>query len=116
MMLVIHMPVAAAARMLGGHDTKLWRVVHHYVETALAELNLGALERVSIDETAARRGRYHITLFVAIDQRRIVHIAEGRGADTVSGFADWVDDHNSDASRIKEVCIDMSGAYIAGVS
>jgi len=116
MMLVIHMPVAAAARMLGEHDTKLWRVVHHYVETALAELDLSALKRVSIDETAARRGHNYITLFVDIDQRRVVHIAEGRGADTVSGFADWVDDHNSDASRIKEVCIDMSGAYIAGVS
>src|SRR5690606_21578974 len=32
MTLVIHMPVAAAARMLGEHDTKLWRVVHHYVD------------------------------------------------------------------------------------
>ena len=62
------------------HHTKLWRVVHHYVETALAELDLSALKRVSIDETVARRG------------------------------------HNSDAWRIKEVCTDMSGAYIAGVS
>ena len=44
------------------------------------------------------------------------HPHAGRGADTVSGFFDWVDDHNSDTSRIKEVCIGMSGAYIAGVS
>jgi transposase len=29
---------------------------------------------------------------------------------------DHVDAHSSDASRIKEVCIDMSGAYIAGVT
>ena len=47
---------------------------------ALAEPDLSALKRVSINETAVRRG------------------------------------HNSDASRTKEVCIDMSGAYIAGVS
>src|SRR5262249_35161937 len=37
-------------------------------------------------------------------------------AATVARFADHVDDHNSDASRIKEVCIDMSGAYIKCVT
>ena len=116
MTLVIHMPVAAAARILGEHDTKLWRVVHHYVEAALAELDLSALKRVCIDETAAKRGHNYITLFVDIDARRVVYIAEGRGAGTVAQFADHVDAHNSDASRIKEVCIDMSGAYIAGVT
>ena len=36
------------------HHTKLWRVVHHYVETALAELDLSALKRVSVDETKSR--------------------------------------------------------------
>jgi len=115
MTLVIHMPVAAAARMLGCHDTKLWRVVHHYVDEAVAELDLAALKRVCIDETAARRGHNYITLFVDIDTRKVVFIAEGRGGGTVAEFADWVDAHNSDASRIKEVCIDMSAAYIAGV-
>jgi transposase len=102
--------------MLGEHDTKLWRVVHHYVEAALAELDLAALTRVCIDETAARRGHNYITLFVDIDARKVVFIAEGRGQQTVAQFADWVDAKNSDASRIKEVCIDMSGAYIAGVT
>lgn len=116
MTLVIHMPVAAAARMLGCHDTKLWRVVHHYVEAALVEMDLSALQRVSIDETAAKRGHNYITLFVDIDARKVVFIAEGRGQQTVAQFADWVDAHNSDASRIKEVCIDMSGAYIAGAT
>jgi len=116
MTLVSHMPVAAAARMLGCHDTKLWRVVHHYVAAALAEMDLAALKRVAIDETAARRGHNYITLFVDIDQRKVVFIAVGRGAGTVGEFADWVDAKGSDASRIKEVCIDMSGAYIAGVT
>lgn len=116
MTLILHMPVAAAARMLGEHDTTLWRVVHHYVDEALADLDLSALTRVCIDETAAKRGHNYITLFVDIDARKVVHIAEGRGAGTVAQFADWVDAHNCDASRIKEVCIDMSGAYIAGVT
>jgi transposase len=34
MALVASMPVAVVARMVGEHDTKLWRVVHHSVEQA----------------------------------------------------------------------------------
>lgn len=116
MTLVTHMPVAAAARLVGEHDTRLWRVIIHYVEAALARLDLADLRRVCIDETAAKRGHNYISLFVDIDKRRVVYIADGRGAETVAEFADHVDAHKSDASRIKEVCIDMSGAFIKGVT
>jgi len=115
MILVKSMPVAAAARLVGEHDTRLWRIVQHYVEDAVARMDLADLRRVAIDETAAKRGHDYISLFVDIDSRKVVYVAEGKDADTVARFADHVDDHNSDASRIKEVCIDMSGAYIRGV-
>ena len=116
MMLVTHMPVAAVARLVGEHDTRLWRVIIHYVEAALARLDLADLRRVAIDETAAKRGHNYISLFVDIDARKVVFVADGRDADTVAQFADHVDAHNSDASRIKQVCIDMSGAFIKGVT
>ena len=112
MTLVRHMPVAAVARLVGEHDTRMWRIVFHYVEEALKRADLADLKRVCIDETAAKRGHDYITLFVDIDRRNVVYIADGRDADTVRQFADHVDAHNSDASRIKEVCIDMSGAFI----
>jgi transposase len=115
MTLVKGMPVATAARLVGEHDTRLWRVIQHYVEDAVARMDLADLRRVAIDETAAKRGHNYITLFVDIDARKVVYVAEGKDADTVARFADHVDDHNSDASRIKEVCIDMSAAYIKGV-
>jgi transposase len=108
MTLVKGMPVATAARLVGEHDTRLWRVIQHYVETAVARIDLADLRRVAIDETAAKRGQNYITLFADIDARKVVYVTEGKGADTVARFADHVDDHNSDASRIKEICIDMS--------
>ena len=115
MTLVKGMPVAAAARVVGEHDTRLWRVIQHYVEDAVARMDLADLRRVAIDETAAKRGHNYISLFVDIDSRKVVYATEGKDADTVARFADHVDDHNSDASRIKEVCIDMSAAYVKGV-
>ena len=56
MTLVTHMPVAAAARLVGCHDTRLWRIVFHYVAAAVARMDLSPLRRVCIDEAAARRG------------------------------------------------------------
>ena len=53
MALVSAMPVNAVARLVGEHDTKLWRVIHHYVERARARTNLATVTRVAIDETAA---------------------------------------------------------------
>jgi len=116
MTLVKDMPVAAAARLVGEHDTRLWRVVQHYVDTAVARMNLSELRRVAIDETAAKRGQDYISLFVDMDARKVIYVTEGNDAATVARFADHVDEHNSDASRIKEVCIDMSAAYMKGVS
>ena len=43
-------------------------------------------------------------------------VTEGRGADTVREFADDLEAHNGDASHIKQVCIDMSAAFIKGVT
>jgi transposase len=115
MTLVKDMPVAAVARLVREHDTRLWRLIQHYVETAVARMDLSDLRRVAIDETAAKRGQDYISLFVDIDARKVVYVTEGNDAETVARFAEHVDDHNSDASRIKEVCIDMSAAYIKGV-
>ena len=115
MTLVTHMPVAAVARLMGVHDTRLWRVVVHYVERALAKVDLSDVRRLAIDETASKRGHSYVTLFVDIDRRRVAYIADGKDAGTVAAFADDLEAHGGDASRIKEVCIDMSAAFIKGV-
>ena len=115
MTLVTAMPVRAAARLVKEHDTRLWRIVHHWVEAARARADLATVKRVAIDETAARRGHDYVTLFVDIDQRRVLFVADGRDANTVAAFADDLEAHNGDASHIKEVCIDMSGPFIKGV-
>jgi transposase len=102
MTLVTAMPVAAAARLVGEHDTRLWRIVQHYVEKAVARMDLADLRRVAIDETAAKRGQDNISLFVDIDARKVVYVAEGNDAKTVARFADHVDDHNSCLSQSRK--------------
>jgi transposase len=115
MTMVSAMPVKAVARMVGEHDTRLWRVVHHYVEQARARADASGVTQVAIDETAARRGHDYITLFVDIDQARVLFATEGRDATTIAAFADDLAAHGGDPETICEVCIDMSPAFIKGV-
>ena len=116
MTMVSAMPVKAVARIVGEHDTRLWRVVHHYVDQARARTDASGVTRVAIDETAARRGHDYITLFVDIDQARVLFATEGKDADTVAAFADDLTAHGGDPEAISEVCIDMSPAFIKGIA
>jgi transposase len=116
MALAMHLPIAVAAGFLDVTDQRLWRVVFHYVEAAVARMDLAGVTRVCIDETAAKRGHDYITLVVDIDGRRVVFVADGRNADTVRQFADHLEERGGDASHIKQTSIDMSPAFIAGVT
>jgi transposase len=116
MALAMHMPIAVAAGFLKITDKRLWRVVFHYVEAAVARMDLASVRRVCIDETAAKRGQDYITLVVDIDDRRVVFVADGRSADTVRQFADHLEARGGDASRVKQASIDMSPAFISGVT
>jgi transposase len=115
MTMISAMPVKAVARIVGEHDTRLWRMVHHYVDAARARGDASGVTRLAIDETAARRGQDYITLFVDIDQARVLFATEGNDAETVAAFADDLTEHGGDPETISEVCIDMSAAYIKGV-
>ena len=116
MTMVSAMPVKAVARIVGEHDTRLWRVVHHYVDEGRARTDASEVTRVAIDETAARRGHDYITLFVDIDQARVLFATEGKDAATVAAFAEDLAAHGGDPAAIEEVCIDMSPAFIKGVA
>jgi transposase len=116
MALVAAMPVAAVARLVGEHDTRLWRIVHHYVEAARAKADFSAVTRVAFDETAARRGHDYVTLFADLDSKRVLFATEGKDAATVAAFTADLAAHGGQAEAVREVCIDMSAAFIKGAA
>ena len=115
MTLVRQMPVRAASRIVGEHDTRLWRIVHHYVSAARAREDLSGVSRVGLDETASRRGHHYISVFVDLDRAKVVHVAPGKDGDTVESFVEDLAAHGGAAPQVAEVCMDMSPAFQAGV-
>jgi transposase len=114
MAMVKEMPVATLAQLIGEHDTRVWRVVHHYVDIAVESQNLEGVERVGIDETSSRRGHEYVTVFADLDQRRGVFVVEGKDAETVRAFSLFLDTHAGSADQVKEVSQDMSEAFLKG--
>lgn len=70
MTLVQAMPVASVAKLVGEHDTKLWRLLHHHVDEARAKVDMSEVTRIGIDETAAQRGHNYITLAMDMEEKK----------------------------------------------
>ncbi len=113
--LVREMPMRALAELVGEHDTRLWRVLHHHVQQALSEQDLSALKRVGIDETASRRWHRYVSLFFDLDAARMVFGTSGKDKATVVGFRQHLEEHGGVAEAIEEVACDMSPAFLKAV-
>lgn len=111
----VHMPVAAIARMVCEHDTRIWRVLEHYVEAARAGLDFSEVRRVGVDETSARRGQDYVSLFMDLDSGQVMFATGGRNAATVERFARDLAAHGGQPEQVAEVCSDMSPAFIRGI-
>jgi transposase len=115
MALVTAMPVASAAKLIGEYDSKLWRVLHHHVDEARANLDMSEVTRIGVDETGARRGHDYISLFVDMDLHRLLFAVEGKDHETVKAFVNDLQAHGGKADQIEETSLDMSKAFIKGI-
>ena len=115
MALVSEMPVRAVADLIGEHDTRVWRIVHHYVDRARAHEDLGDVTKVGADETSFRRGQDYVTVFADLDERRVVFATPGRDADTYKRFAADLEAHGASAGQVEQVSQeDVSEAFLTG--
>ena len=116
LMLAQQMPFAAVSRIVGESWHRVHAICRRYVDLALARADLSALTSVAIDETSYRRGHSYLTLAADADARKVVFVAKGRDALTVAGFAQYLRAHKADPDNITGATIDMSPAFIKGVS
>jgi hypothetical protein len=116
--LVREMPVLAAARLMAIRDTRLWRIVRHYVRQAIAGFDLSAVRGIGLDETACKRGHHYVTVFIDMARRKepVLFVTPGRGKDTLHQFAAFLTEHGGEPGQILEVVCDLSPAFLHGVS
>jgi transposase len=114
MLLSAEMPVDAMADLIDEHDTRLWRVLMHYVEQAHAKSDWSAVRRIAVDETSARRGRRYVTNVLDDENSRLLLMVEGRGVQAIGAFAEALRRHGGDPSQIEAIAMDSEPILSSG--
>jgi transposase len=109
------MPISQIAELIGEHDTKVWRVIRTYVKKAHAEKSFETTTKLGIDETSTRKGHHYVTVFADLNRGDVLFATEGKGSSTIENFVKTLPTHNAKPQQIKEISMDMSPAFIAGV-
>ena len=115
MSMVGALPVKTLAASIGEQDTRIWRIIHHYVEKARAGQSHADVSSFGVDETACKRGHNYVSVFVDMATRRVLFATEGKDAATLARFREDFEAHGGDPAQVGEVCCDMSQSFVSGV-
>jgi len=109
------MPVKTIGEYVGEYDTRLWRIIHHYVDQGRNEADYSEVREVGFDETSSRRGHDYVSLFVDLSGPNVIFATEGKDSSTVTRFKEDLIAHGGSEENIRQMCCDMSPAFIKGV-
>jgi len=118
MLMAGEMPMRALARVVGEHDTRLWRLVMAHVQEARTRVDMSHVEQVAVDETSRAKRHQYVTLFAepGAEQARVLFVADGASSQTFHDFAADLRFHGGDPEKIRDVCMDMSEAFQKGAA
>jgi len=73
------------------------------------------VHRIGVDETSRKRGHKYVSIVADLDRSKVIFVTEGKGSEVIGKFSNDFHDHNGDPDGVREVCCDMSPAFIEGV-
>ena len=109
-----NMTVNNVADTVGENDTRLWRIILHYVDAARAVADYSDVRKIGMDETS-KKGRNYISVFVDIEKRKVLFVADGKDQTTVDSFVEDFLAHSGDCDKISVVTCDMALGFRAGI-
>jgi transposase len=108
------MHVSEAAETLGVYPNRLWNVFDYWIYKFHQEDEIDDLRQVGFDETSVKKGHKYVTTMVCLKERRILFATEGKGANCIEKSVDYLKEKGVAINKVKQVCIDMSPAFISG--
>ncbi len=115
MLLMREMPVKAASRIVGEQDTRLWRLLLHYVEVAREREDFAAVSQVGVDETSHRRGHDYVSVFVDLDRAKVIFATPTREKKVMAEFKTDLEAHAGKAERVINFSADLWRPYRDGI-
>lgn len=110
------MPVNKAADILKVYPKRLWTMFNYWVALALSKDKQSTVTAIGIDETSRKKGHDYVTVAVDLNEKRVLFVTEGKDEKTIDRLKEHFDNKSVPPEQIKQVSIDMSPAFIAGIS
>ena len=110
------MPVSKAASILNVYPHRLWNVFKYWIARALAKDDQRKVKKLGIDETSKQKGHDYVTIAADLDERRVIFVCEGKEENAVKQLNKHLVNKNVNPEQIENIAIDMSSAYISGVT
>lgn len=110
------MTFSGVAKLTGISVYRAMAICKKYVDEVVSEADYAEVRRLAIDETSKERGHSYITLAADADARKVIFVTQGKGSDAVKELAADLEAHGGDPAKITSVSMDMSPAYIKGVT
>lgn len=115
MLIEYEMPVNRVGKTMGEYPNRIWTIFDHWIGQAYMEADHSQVEQLGVDETSSRKGHSYLTIAVDMEQRRVIHATEGKGASTIEHIKDYLQAKQAPPKQISQVCMDLSPAFISGV-
>ena len=109
------MPINKIGEMLNVSDKKIWNMLDRYVTSARKFENYSNVTTIGVDETSIAKGHQYISLFVDLNAKKTIFVAEGKSSYTVNQFKNDFQLHHGRINNINDVSCDMSPAFIKGI-
>ena len=82
------MPILQISKLVCEHDTRIWRIVDHHVDTAYKKKSYSEVVSIGCDETSIRKGHHYVTIFANMDNGEVMFAVKGKDSGTMKALAD----------------------------
>jgi len=109
------MTIKAASNRLRISDDRLWRLLKRVVIKAMSTQDLSGVYAIAVDETSWQKGHKYVSFVFDYHSKKLVFGVEGKDHKVLEHFAQHLEEHGGKRENIRQVCCDMSKAFIKGI-
>lgn len=115
MLIESEMPLNKIGVLLGENAHRLWTIFNYWIKHARLADKPGEITKLGFDETSRKKGHEYVTLGVDLDERKVIHVAEGKGKNSIESIKKHLVCKGVDIDKILHASLDLSPAFIAGI-
>jgi transposase len=108
------MPISSVAKIMGVYPQRIWTIFHYWIAIAHNNDPVDDITQLGFDETSRKKGHNYVTTAVDLKTRRVIFASKGKDSKCIAKTVEYLAGKKAVIDNIRQVCIDMSPAFISG--